>query len=390
MGISTEISRIQTDRNKIRAKLVELGMATNTANLDVLATAIEGLVNQGAVNVTVQEGDTYTIPAGYHNGNGTVSGIAGGGNYTLQAKAVTPTKKQQSVAPDSGYYGLSGVTVAAIPDAYQDVTSVTATAGDVLTGKVYVLSDGTVTTGTMPNIGAANKTLDATTVTYTIPKGYHSGIGKVTITLETKTVTPTKAAQDITPTSGKVLSKVTVNPIPDEYQDITGTTATADHVLDGDKFVNAEGEETEGTMPNNGAVSQTLSTTTTSYTVPAGYHSGTGKVSITTETKSATPTKAEQNITPSTGKVLSKVTVAKIPDAYQDVTSVDAVAADVLSGKKIVSKTGTVVTGSMPDNGAVSETIDGLTATSVTIPAGYTTGGTVSLTGDIEEALAAI
>ena len=183
---------------------------------------------------------------------------------------------------------------------------------------------------------------------------------------------------------------MTVNPIPDEYQDITGTTATADHVLDGDKFVNAEGEETEGTMPNNGAVSQTLSTTTTSYTVPAGYHSGTGKVSITTETKSATPTKAEQNITPSTGKVLSKVTVAKIPDAYQDVTSVDAVAADVLSGKKIVSKTGTVVTGSMPDNGAVSETIDGLTATSVTIPAGYTTGGTVSLTGDIEEALAAI
>ena len=34
--------------------------------------------------------------------------------------------------------------------------------------------------------------------------------------------------------------------------------------------------------------------------------------------------------------------------------------------------------------------MDGLTQTSVTIPEGYTLGGTVSLTGDIENALAAI
>ena len=44
----------------------------------------------------------------------------------------------------------------------------------------------------------------------------------------------------------------------------------------------------------------------------------------------------------------------------------------------------------MPNNGSVSNTIDGLTAISVAIPAGYTTGGTVSLTNDIETALAAI
>lgn len=148
MSIATEISRLQTDRNTIRAKLVELGMATNTANLDALSAAIEGLVNRGAVSATVQEGDTYTIPAGYHNGSGTVSGVAGGGNYTLQSKTVTPTKKQQNITPDSGYYGLSDVTVAPIPDAYQDVSSVTAGAGDVLTGKVFVTADGKVVTGT--------------------------------------------------------------------------------------------------------------------------------------------------------------------------------------------------------------------------------------------------
>lgn len=391
MSIATELSRIQTNRNTIRAKLVELGMANNVDNLDKLAAAIEGIVNQGAISVTVQEGDTYTIPAGYHNGSGTVSGVAGGGNYTLQSKNATPTKKQQSITPDSGYYGLSDVTVAAIPDAYQDVTSVTATAGDVLTGKIYVASDGTVITGTMANNGAVARTLDVTTISYTIPKGYHSGTGTVKIVLETKAVTPTKAAQDITPTSGKVLSKVTVNPIPAEYITTLDATAAEDQILDGETAY-VDGEKVTGSMPNNGAVTKTLDTATgnQSITIAKGFHDGTGKVSIALEEKTATPSKSAQTITPSTGKVLSKVSVAKIPDAYQDVTQVDAVAADVLNGKKIVSSTGVVVTGSMPDNGDVSASIDGLTATTASIPAGYTSGGTVSLTSDIEEALAAI
>jgi hypothetical protein len=142
-------------------------------------------------------------------------------------------------------------------------------------------------------------------------------------------------------------------------------------------------------MANNGAISQTLNTSTTSYTVPAGYTTG-GKVSITTETKSATPTKSAQTISPTTGKVLSSVSVAAIPDAYQDVTGVTAVAADVLDGKFIVDAKGAKLEGSMPNNGNVDGSIDGLTATSLTIPAGYTSGGTVSLTDDIESALAAI
>lgn len=390
MSISTQLSRIQADKNTIKNKLVELGLATSTDNLDTLAAAVESVVNRGAVSVTVQEGDTYTIPAGYHNGNGTVSGIAGGGNYTLQAKTATPTKKQQAIAPDSGYYGLSGVTVNPIPDAYQDVTAVTTEAGDVLTGKIYVAADGQVITGTMSNNGTTSKTLDVTTVSFTIPKGYHSGSGKVTITLEEKSVTPTKSTQTVTPTGGKVLSKVIVNPIPNNYQDISGVTITPEEVLDGETYVNAEGETVKGSMPNNGKVTQALNTTKTSYTIVEGYHNGEGKVSITLEEKSATPSKTAQTVTPTSGKVLSKVSVAKIPDAYQDVTGVTAVAANVLTGDKFVDKNGTVVDGAMPNNGATTGSIDGLTNTTVTIPAGYTTGGTVSLTSDIEDALAAI
>lgn len=278
--IEEKLLAIETSRNIIRAKLVEMGLAESSAHLDVLATAISQIIDRGAVNVTVTEGDTYTIPAGFHNGSGTVSGVSGGGSYTLQTKTATPTKSQQNVTPDAGYYGLSGVTILPIPANYQDVSSVTAAAEDVLTGKVIVLKDGTVKAGTMPDNGAASKTLDATTVTYTIPKGYHNGSGKVSITLEKKTVTPTKSQQTITPATGKVLSQVVVEPIPDKYQDISGTTAVAAHVLDGDKFVNSSGILDEGTMPNNGAINGTVNgITTTEVDIPAGYTSG-GKVTF--------------------------------------------------------------------------------------------------------------
>ena len=284
MSITTELSRIQANRNTIRAKLVELGMATSVDKLDALASAIEGIVNRGAVSVEILEGTTYTIPAGYHNGSGVVKALTDtegeAEKYKTQAKTVTPTKKQQSVTPDTGYYALSSVTVGAIPDVYQDVSSVDALAGDVLTGKIFVASDGTVVTGTMANQGAVSKTLDGTTISYTIPKGYHSGTGTVKIVLETKTVTPTKSAQDITPTAGKVLSKVTVAAIPDKYVDTTDGTATAGDILTG-KSAYVGGAKVTGTMPNNGATGGNIDgLTTTSVTIPAGYTSG-GTVSLT-------------------------------------------------------------------------------------------------------------
>ena len=290
MSIATEISRIQSNKTTIRAKLVELGMATNTDNLDKLAAAIESLVNQGAVSVTVTEGKTYTIPAGYHNGSGTVTAVSDAEGdaemYKLQSKNATPTKRQQSITPDSGYYGLSDVTVAPIPDAYQDVTSVTAVAAEVLTGKIIVAADGAIITGTMTNNGAVEKTLDVTTISYTIPKGYHSGTGTVKIALETKTVTPTKSAQDITPTKGKVLSKVTVAAIPDNYVDTSDADAVAANILD-NKTAYVKGSKVEGTMPNNGDTSGSINgITTTSLTIPAGYTSG-GTVTLTSDIEDA-------------------------------------------------------------------------------------------------------
>lgn len=387
-NIATQITRIANDRNTIRNKMIDFGLAESTANLDALATAVSGIANNGAVSAQVKEGETYTIPKGYHNGSGTVSGVAGGGNYTLQSKSIAPTKSQQNVTPDAGYYGLSDVTVAAIPQAYQDVSTVTATAKDVLANKVIVTADGTVTTGTMPNNGAVAQKLDAATTSYTVPAGYHNGKGTVSVTVETKSATPTKEEQTVTPTEGSLLSSVTVGAIPAEYVDTTDGTATAAQILTG-RTAYVAGEKVTGTMPNNSPAATVLDTETASYTIPAGYHDGTGSVSLSLETKSATPTKAQQTIEPSDGKVLSAVTVEAIPAQYVDTSSGTAAAGDILTGKTAFVN-GVAVTGSMPNNGATNLTIDGMQATSVSVPAGYTTGGTVSLTDSIEEALAAI
>ena len=293
MSIKTDIQRLTNARTTIRSKLVELGLATSTAKLDALANAVSGITNRGAVSAEVEAGNSYTIPAGYHNGTGTVSAVGQGSGeaYKKQAKAVTPTKSQQSVTPDSGYFGLSGVTVNAIPEAYQDVSDVTADAGDVLASKVIVDNTGAVT-GTMPNNGAVSKTLDVTTgnQTYTVPKGYHSGSGTVNIVTEVKTATPSTVSQEITPTVGKVLSKVTVAAIPSTYTDVTGDTGTADDVLSGKTVhtvINGVATKVTGTIRNNGATGGNFDgINTVSFTIPEGYTTG-GTVSLTDDIENA-------------------------------------------------------------------------------------------------------
>lgn len=288
MSTATEIARLSGARDTIRDKLIALGLAASTDKLDTLATAIDGITNRGAISATVQEGDSYTIPAGYHNGSGTVTGVSGGGNYTLQQKSVTPTKSQQSVSPDNGYYGLSSVTVAAIPEAYQNVSSVTAGAADVLSPKIIVDATGAAITGTMANNGAVSKVLDATTgnQSYTVPVGYHNGSGTVSIVLEEKSATPAASAQNITPTTGKVLSKVTVGAIPSNWGDTTGDDGVAANVLAGVKvhsILNGVAVAITGSMANNGAISGSINgLNSTSYSIPAGYTSG-GSVSLTND-----------------------------------------------------------------------------------------------------------
>ena len=60
--IEDKLLAIETSRNTIRAKFVELGLAESGAKLDALASVIEKMINRGAVSVQIKEGETYTIP----------------------------------------------------------------------------------------------------------------------------------------------------------------------------------------------------------------------------------------------------------------------------------------------------------------------------------------
>ena len=209
MSIQTEITRLQNLRNTLRTKLVALGLVASTANLEECVTAVDGIENKGAVSKTLDTTTkSYTVPTGYHNGsgtvqivteektatvNGTITPTSGkvlskvvvnvDTTPTLQSKTVTPTKSVQTVTPDAGYDGLSGVTVNAIPSNYGDVSGVTAAAGDVLANKVFVDATGAEKAGTMANNGAVAATIDGlTTTSYTVPAGYHSGSGTVSLT----------------------------------------------------------------------------------------------------------------------------------------------------------------------------------------------------------------
>ena len=78
-----------------------------------------------------------------------------------------------------------------------DPDELTATAADVLFGKIAGVKDNDEpVSGTMPNNGAVSKALNAGG-SYTIPKGYHNGSGKVTANTLASQTSATAAAGDI-------------------------------------------------------------------------------------------------------------------------------------------------------------------------------------------------
>ena len=116
-----------------------------------------------------------------------------------------------------------------------------ATAADVLSGKTFSNDDGEAT-GTMINNGAVSTTITQGG-SYTIPAGYHNGSGKVSATAN------------------------------------SGTASTS-QVLSGQTFYSNSATKQTGTMTNQGTKTYSITTKAQSITIPQGYHSGSGTVSI--------------------------------------------------------------------------------------------------------------
>ena len=73
--------------------------------------------------------------------------------------------------------------------------------------------------------------------------------------------------------------------------------AAAAEILDG-KTAYVKGKKVSGTMPNRGAVAGKISTKAGAYTVPQGYHDGSGKVTIdSTEQAKLIPTNVREGVT---------------------------------------------------------------------------------------------
>jgi hypothetical protein len=240
----------------------------------------------------------------------------------------------QGLVPESIKYGQKVGNPDGTAEQYIEGTytsDATATAAQILAGQIAYVK-GTKITGTMPNItgvkrawcGFENVTVQAHPSSQgqgqvTVPNaynilGYYDSTSSVTANIANLSAENIKAGVLVGRYGG------------DSTNCITGTytsdaTATEAQILAG-QIAYAKGSKLTGTMANNGAVNQSLAVNGT-YTIPVGYHNGSGKVTQSLTTKAAatyTPGDTAQTI--AAGQYLNGVqTISAVPTETKTVTA---------------------------------------------------------------------
>ncbi len=265
--------------------------------------------NKGAWTGATTGNGNVTIPAGYHNGQGHVSGA---GAYNAGVSAADGRVNADSANYKGGYN--AGVSA---------TKKGTAGAGDVLSGKTFTNGSSVGASGTMPNKGAwTGATTGSGNVA--IPAGYHNGQGHVSgagaynkgVTDADARVNANSANYKGGYNAGVSAADGRVNADSANYKGgynagVSATkkgTAGAGDVLSGKTFTNGSSVEAGGTMPNKGNTTQdataTQDDTYTYLTVPvAGYYNTASK--LRTKNSNLGAAKIVSSVTNSASRVTS-------------------------------------------------------------------------------------
>ena len=303
-------------------------------------------------NVTVTAADgkwfkSFTIAVPSSGSSGT-SNIQISKNTNID-NAVSSVLGSITIEPDSGYDGMAQVVIDTT-----NLFSVLEGETDQEQANEYILSGVNgyqisaahgahalrPVRGSMTNHGAVSATLNHTTKSYTISKGYHNGSGRITLGSNSSAPNVTKNGtvatydnngnyydsivvnvpvgstinlqenKSITPTGNTFATGSSYNVLPDaNYQgmgqvtidtsnlyfcdtDLTTASELADLVVQGTEFyIHEDANDNRiikhgiGTMPNNQNIIGQITEQGGVYTIPKGYHDGTGTVTANISTE---------------------------------------------------------------------------------------------------------
>ena len=257
---ATQTAGYVTSGTKSATKQLTTQAAKTVTPTKSSQTAVaSGRYTTGAVKVAAIPSD-YIIPEGTlsitNNGTGIdVTGYAsvnvnvdsgGGGSVSLQTKTATPSESEQTITADSGYDGLSLVTVEAVSSTYvgsgisrKSSSNLTASGATVTAPAGYYAESASksVATATQATPSISVSSAGLITASSTQSTGYVSaGTKTATEQLTTqaaKTITPTKSSQTAVASGRYTTGTVTVAAIPSEYITTTDATATASQINSG-------------------------------------------------------------------------------------------------------------------------------------------------------------
>ena len=292
--------------NEIMAKAPTLNAQGATADQVRLSKTYFGLSASGwgmltgtMANRTLAAGfGSYNVPAGYY--------AAGIDLLTAETSLVTG-----NIVTGVSLFGVAG----AANIANTTIASGGAAATDIVSGKIAWVNGGAIT-GSITAKNSFSGT--AGSISFAIPDGYYSG----------KTATAVDADLDV----ANIKSGVVIFGTTGTMATPTGD-AVAANVLSGTTFSSASaGSAASGTMTDNGAA--TYTPTTSSQTIAAGYHNGSGYVAGDAGLVSA--------------NIKSGATIFGVAGNANvlDTSAATAVAGDIASGKTAVVN-GALVTGAL-------------------------------------------